>query len=207
MAMPWQLAQAKRPKRSEPRPIVEQLPRLDIGDLVRLKVFPKAWHTRHTYEVGFRYPFLKSIVVTLAFIEANHHSGYTQRIKLKWIRTGFGGNWKPRPCFICPRCTRPVTKVYLQHGSLGCRRCSNALYASQICSGRQMRAKLQAKRLTTFLSILAPQTKQTTKQRLLARHRALRAKAGQAPLESSRFDHRALAMQSNYNTQGPAYWR
>ena len=32
MAMPWQLAQAKRPKRLTPRPIVEQLPRLDIGD-------------------------------------------------------------------------------------------------------------------------------------------------------------------------------
>ena len=76
MAMPWQLKYAKRPKRVEPRPLVEQLPRLDIGDLVRLKLFPNNWETRRSYEVAFRYPFLKSIVVTLAFIEANHVSGY-----------------------------------------------------------------------------------------------------------------------------------
>ena len=101
MAMPWQLKYAKRPKRVEPRPLVEQLQRLDIGDLVRLKIFPDNWHTRRSYEVVFRYPFLKSIVVTLAFIEANHVSGYNQRIALKWIRTGFGGNWKPRPMSRC----------------------------------------------------------------------------------------------------------
>jgi|SRR6516165_9311176 len=205
--MPWQLAQAKRPKRSEPRPLVEQLQRLDIGDLVRLKVFPRDHHTRCSYEVGCRYPFLKTLTVSFAAVEANHVSGYTQRIALKWIRTGFGGNWKPRPTFICPRCTRAITKVYLQHGSLGCRRCTIALYASQVCSGGQMRAKLQATRLTTFLSILAPQTKQTTRQRLITRHRALRAKSGQSPLKSSRFDHKAVAIQSNYRTQAPAYWR
>src|SRR5262245_11376118 len=110
MGMPPQLATAKRPKRSEPRPLVEQLPRLDVGDLTRLKVFPNDWHTRRSYEVGFRYPFLKTLTVSLAFIEANHHSGYTQRIALKWIRTGFGGNWKPRPLLIC-RCGRATRKV------------------------------------------------------------------------------------------------
>jgi hypothetical protein len=134
MAMPWQLKYAKRPKRAEPRPLVELLPRIDIGDLVRLKVFPSNHQTRRSYEVGFHYPFLKSITVTLAFIEANHVSGYTQRIALKWIRTGFGGNWKPRPCFICPRCSRPVTKLYCNHGSLGCRRCHDATYASRVRS-------------------------------------------------------------------------
>ena len=132
MAMPWQLKYAKRPKRVEPRPLVEQLQRLDIGDLVRLKIFPDNWHTRRSYEVVFRYPFLKSIVVTLAFIEANHVSGYNQRIALKWIRTGFGGNWKPRPTFICPRCTRPIITLYCNYGSLACRRCHGAIHASQV---------------------------------------------------------------------------
>jgi hypothetical protein len=35
MAMPPQLARAKRPKRTTPRPIVETLPRIDIADLCR----------------------------------------------------------------------------------------------------------------------------------------------------------------------------
>ena len=205
--MPWQLRNAKRPKRAEPRPLVEQLPRIDVGDLTRLKVFPNDQHTRRTYEVAFRYPFLRTLTVSFAAVEATHVSGYTQHIALKWIKTGYGGNWKPRPALLCPRCTRPVTKVYLRHGSLSCRRCSNAVYASQICSGQQMRAKLQATRLTTFLSILPAQTNQTTRQRLITRYRALRANSGQTALESSRLDHKALAIQSNYSTQGPAHWR
>jgi hypothetical protein len=103
MAMPPQLARAKRPRRSEPRALVETLARLDIGDLVRLKVFPSDHHTRRSYEVAFRYPFLRTLTVSLAAVEANHHSGYTQKIALKWIKTGFGGHWKPRPTFLCPR--------------------------------------------------------------------------------------------------------
>ncbi len=100
--MPPQLARAKRPKRSTPRPIVEQLPRIDIADLCRWNAFPNQcdWHKAHLLELPFRYPFLKNLIISLQNIEANHVSGYTQVIPLRWCRTGFGGNYRPRPLFI-----------------------------------------------------------------------------------------------------------
>jgi len=199
--MPWQLKYAKRPKRAEPRPLVEQLPRLDIGDLTKLKVFPSDMHTRRTYEVAFRYPFLKTLTVSFAEVEANHVSGYTQRIGLKWIRTGFGGNWKPRPLLIC-RCRRATRKVYLRHGSLGCRRCSSAIHASQACSKR-LRPILQAPRLQTFLS-LKTYMRQTTRKRLSTRL----LKAPRPSLVSKRLAHYAIEHpQHNYNTYGAMHWR
>jgi len=204
MGMPWQLAQAKRPKRSEPRPLVEQLPRIDVGDLTRLKVFPNDMHTRRSYEVAFRYPFLKTLTVSHAFIEANHHSGYNQRIGLKWIRTGFGGAWKPRPLLIC-RCGRATRKVYLRHGSLGCRRCHDATYASRTVHSLT-RPALQVKRLHTFLE-LKTHMKRTERQRLEARCRALQAKTKPTYKLSKRLDHKVTLPHSNYLTQGAMHWR
>ena len=96
MGMPWQLARARRPKRSTPRSLVEQLARIDIADLCRLQVFPNNWYDHHTLEMPFRLPFAKSLVISRQIIEINHAFGYTQRIALKWVRTGFGGNRKPR---------------------------------------------------------------------------------------------------------------
>jgi hypothetical protein len=203
MAMPWQLAQAERPKRKEPRPLVEQLPRLDIGDLTRLKVFPSDHHTRRTYEVGFRYPFLKTITVSLAAVEANHHSGYTQTIALKWIRTGYGGNWKPRPLLIC-RCGRSVQKLYLVGGSLGCRRCSNAIHASQACD-KDTRPALQAIKLGNFLSWKS-YLRQHNRQRIQARLRSLAAPP--INLTSKRLSHAHVQHpSSNYSTRGAMHWR
>src|SRR5262245_18645682 len=127
MTMPWQLANAKRPKRSEPRPIVEQLPRIDIADLCRWHVFPEQnnWNATRYLDVPFKYPFVKNMLISLRNIEVNHHSCYTQTIRLRWLRTGFGGHYRPRPLFIC-NCGRSVTKLYFTHGSLKCRRCCNA---------------------------------------------------------------------------------
>jgi hypothetical protein len=106
--MPPQLARAKRPKRSTPRPLVEELPRIEIADLCRYGAFPSQyeWHARYLLEL---YPFLKNLVISLQNIEANHHSGYIQSIRLRWLRTGFGGNSRPRP--LC-QCGRSVTKLY-----------------------------------------------------------------------------------------------
>jgi hypothetical protein len=182
--------------------LVEQLPRIDIGDLVRLKVFPRDHHTRRSYEVGCRYPFLKTLTVSFAAVEANHVSGYTQRIKLKWIPTGFGGNWKPRPTFICPRCTRPVTKLYCNHGSLACRRCHDATYASRVCS-RDKRPILQAKRIKAFLDLKA-YMRQTTRERLRKRLAAL---PKQLNLSSKRLSADIIQRpQFNYSTRGPMLW-
>jgi hypothetical protein len=169
MAMPIQLARAKRPKRATPRPLVEQLPRIDIIDLCRWRVFPSQydWHKAHLLEAPFRYPFVKCLVISLQNIEANHHTGYTQVIPLRWIRTGYGGLHRPRPLFNC-RCGRSVTKLYFRHFNLACRRCTNAVYASQVCSGRATRAHLQAQRLQTFLKLKSYMS-QTNRRRLAAR--------------------------------------
>src|SRR5262249_28354991 len=143
MPMPPQLATARRPKRSTPRPLVEQLPRIEIADLCRLKAFPNNWYDRYTLEMPFRYPFLKSLLISLQNIEVNHHFGYTQRIPLRWVRTGFGGHKRPRPFFICTDCGRSVRRVYFKGGHLACRRCQDAVYASQACD-KDTRPVLQA---------------------------------------------------------------
>jgi hypothetical protein len=176
------------------------LPRLDIGDLVRLKVFPNNWHTRRSYEVSVRWPFLKTLVVSLAAVEATHVSGYTQRIGLRWIRTGFGGNSRPRPLLIC-RCGRSMRKLYLVGGSLGCRYCHNTVRASQVC-GKRTRPVLQAIRLRTFLA-LKRDMRQTNRQRLKAR---LASKPTTSTLNSKRLSNKATLPNSNYLTRGLMHW-
>jgi hypothetical protein len=168
MGMPWQLRQARRPKRSTPRPLVETLPRIDIADLCRWRVFPNDWHKAHLLELPFRYPFLKNLIISLQTIEANHQSRYAQPIKLRWIRTGFGGNYRPRPLFVC-QCGRSVRRVYFKVGHLACRRCHGATCASRICSKR-LRPILQAQRLQVFLQLKSHMS-QRNRQRLNGSHR------------------------------------
>jgi hypothetical protein len=203
MAMPKQLVTAKRPKRSEPRPLAELLQRIDIADLTRWKVFPSQcdWNKAHLLEAPFRYPFVKSLVITLQTIEVHHHSGYIQPIPLRWLRTGFGGNVRPRPLFVC-NCHRSVTKVYFTYGSLKCRRCCDASFASRQCSQRQ-RPILQAKRLQFFLEHKPCMSKQNRNR--------LKARIVTAPNQdfiSKRLAHHSiLHPQRNYGTRGAMHWR
>jgi hypothetical protein len=136
--------------------------------------------------------------LSLANIEVTHKSGYTQTIALKWIRTGFGGNCRPRPVFIC-KCGHPVRKFYLYGGSLLCFHCCNAVNASQIC-GKRCRPMLQQKRLEAFLSMKKGMWK-STKQRLSKR---IVTSARSKPFNSERIAAKALLPQSNYNTRGTA---
>jgi hypothetical protein len=196
MAMPLQLARAKRPKRATPRPLVELLPRLDIDDLCRWKVFPDqySWDKVHYLEAPFRFPFLKSLIFTLQYIEANHHSDYVQLIPLRWVRTGYGGNQRPRPLFVC-NCGRPVRRMYFNHGSLRCRRCANATYASRILDKRT-RSILQAQRIKAFLQLKSGMSKRN-RQRLKDRI----ATAPKQELKSKRLAHHSIPLpQSNYRT-------
>lgn len=148
-----QLARAKGPQEIRAKTIAETLPRIDIADFCRWNLFPNQcdWHKAHLLELPFRYPFLKSLVISLQNIEANHYSGY-KTIDLRWVRTGFGGNYRPRPLFICTSCGRSITNLYFKGGSLNCRRCVDAVYASQSCSKR-LRPILQAQRIKTFLQL------------------------------------------------------
>jgi hypothetical protein len=201
--MPPQLARAKRPKRSTPRPLVEELPRIEIVDLCRFGAFPSQtnWHTRYLLELPFRYPFLRNLVISLQIIEANHHFGYTQRIPLRWLRTGLGGNHSPRPLFVCS-CGRSITKIYFKAGRLACHRCHGAIFASQACSKRQ-RPILQARRLKTFLELKSGMWK-SNQRRLKARI----ATATSQHLNSKRLAHHSIPMpSSNHRTRGAMHWR
>src|SRR5262249_34512469 len=132
--MPWQLRKGleerKRRSRKYQRPIAELLKHIDINVIVRFRAFPNNWHSSNILYLGFRYPFATQFKLSLANIEVTHKTGYSQIIALKWIRTGFGGNCRPRPVFIC-KCGQPVRKLYVYGGSLLCFHCCNAVNASQ----------------------------------------------------------------------------
>jgi len=204
MPMPPQLARAKRPKRSTPRPLVEQLTeRIDIADLCRLRVFPTNRYDQYHLELPFKYPFAKNLLISLQNIEINHIFGYTQRIPLRWVRTGFGGHGRPRPLFIC-QCGRSVRRVYFKSRHLACRRCQDAVYASQLC-GKHSRPILQAKRLHSFLEFktyIGRRNRQRIETRLSSNA------AQQAHLNSKQLSHEHVQRpSSNYSTRGLMHWR
>jgi len=159
MAMPWQLAQglaAKRalPRRSrptEPRPLVELTPHIDIHDLCRQRAFPENYYERWTLEMPFKYPFVKNLVISRQNIEANYHSGYTQCIALHWCRTGFG---RPRPVFVCDQCHCGARRLFFRYGRLACKDCHRIQYASRQ-HNTVTRKRLQAAKLRISLGSLS----------------------------------------------------
>jgi hypothetical protein len=61
--MPAQLARAKRPKRSTPRPIVEQLPRIDIAISISIPEKPSYLAANHRSESPFGLYSINSIAL------------------------------------------------------------------------------------------------------------------------------------------------
>jgi len=192
-------ATPKRPKRLEPRPIVELLQYVSIDDLCRLKVFPQHRHGRSSMAAMFKYPFLKRLVISRQSIDFEHVSGYTQTIGLVWIRCGLGGE---RPIFVCLECSCGARRLFLHHGRLACKHCVGAVYASQACDQR-MRPVLQAIRLRRFLELKGPMC-ETNIKRLEAR---IDPNASQL-LTVKRLSHPNITMPtSNYRTRGCMNWR
>ena len=195
--------QARRQsRRREPRPIVEALPRIDIADLCRWKVFPSQFepHKARQWELPFKYPFARSLVFSLQNVEVNHITGYNQVIPLRRARTGLGGPIRPQVWFLC-QCARSVRRMYLRFGSLKCRRCCNAVYASQVCS-KTMRPALQAHRLRMLLELKKGLSKRN-RERLKARINPITHE-----LVSKRLNHHSiLKPQGNYATRGHMPWR
>jgi hypothetical protein len=180
--MPAQLARAKRPKRSTPRPIVEQLPRIDIAISISIPEKPSYLAANHRSESPFELYSINSIALD------SHR---------------LGDNYRPRPLFIC-NCGRSITKLYFNYGSLKCRRCANATYASRIL-GKRTRPILQAKRLKAFLKFKAGTG---MSKRNLARLKARIPKTPSQELNSKRLTHHAIQLpQSNYGTRGAMHWR
>jgi len=186
--MPPQLLRAKRPKRSEPRLIVELLPNISIGDLCRWKVFPDNWYSQHKLEMLFRYPWARNLIISRKNIEINHVSGYTQRIGIHWVRTGFG---KPRPFFVCDQCHGGAYKLYFRHGRVACKWCLNASYASRQLDS-STRKRLQAAKLRLQLGgcpdINEPlPPKRAGKHRKHHQHIINQVKALETPIKTYRF--------------------
>jgi hypothetical protein len=207
MAMPRQLAAGlqKRQHRSEPRPIVEQLPSININDL--RKAFPKYAGESHTLpNVGLRFPFLRRLCLTGHEVQATHYIGnHVQRFAMKWIKTGLG---KSRPALLC-QCGRAVITLYLNYGNLACRRCSHAVYASQTCNERT-RPFLQAERLKAFFDINGhKRMRKRTRNRLKLRCRMAETKVRHyPPTRSKRLKQQHLLRpQSNYSTWIATHWR
>src|SRR5215510_3010245 len=114
MAMPWQLARAKRPKRIEPRPLAECLPQVNVNDLD----VPRD-HKTYIANISLRYPHLTGMKINWNMVQF-FHSNRAQTFRLKRIATGYGGIYKPRYAFIC-ECGRPTIKLYFRHTNLACR--------------------------------------------------------------------------------------
>src|SRR5258706_5155973 len=131
MAMPWQLQRGllerRYSRRTEPKPLVENLPAINVNHLG----IPRDYKTYTAPNISFRHPHINNVRLSFYVVEFAH-SGRIQSFRLKWIKTGFG---YPRPAFLC-ECGRPVINLYLYHTNLACRRCTKALYASQVCGKR-----------------------------------------------------------------------
>ena len=197
MSMPWQLKvglyERRKSRHREPRPIAETLPHINVNDLS----IPRDYKTYIAPYISLRYPEISGIRLAFHCVEF-HHSGRVQTFRFKWIKTGFGYR---RPAFIC-ECGRPVIKLYFRHLNLACRRCTNALYASQTCD-KHTRPILQALRLETFLK-LKSYMGQRNRRRLKARIPKTHSKR----LNSKRLSHHMIQLpHSNYSTRGAMHWR
>jgi hypothetical protein len=129
MAMPPQLArglQAKRQsRRREQRPIVEQLPYININDL--RQAIPRDYST-NIYANPFRFPQVRHMRLSYRSIEIVDHQDRSQVFGIAWIPTFFG---KARAVFVCSSCRGGANRLFDRYGSYACRYCHRALYASQ----------------------------------------------------------------------------
>ena len=83
-----------------------------------------------------------------------------------------------------------------------CRRCTNAVYASQVL-GKRTRPILQALRLETFLKL-----KSYMGQRNRRRLKSRIPKTHSRRLDSKRLSHHTIQLpHSNYSTRGAMHWR
>src|SRR5689334_24214698 len=114
MAMPPQLARAKRSRNSGPRPIVEQLPYININDL--RQAIPRNYGT-NIYSNPFRYPQIQRLRLSYRSIDIIDHTDRSQVFGIQWIRTGFGAH---RPVFVCS-CGYGAIRLFAQYGTYACK--------------------------------------------------------------------------------------
>jgi hypothetical protein len=165
------------------------LTRINVNELS----IPRDYQTYIADNISLRYPEISGLRISAYMVEF-HHNHRIQTFELKWIRTGFG---YPRAAFICD-CGRPVISLYLHHTNIACRRCTNAIYASQACNQYQ-RPALTTHRIKQYLTFRTSLTAKT-KQRLEAR-----ISTSSTPIPK-RIKDRALLPHSNYQVQALPLW-
>jgi hypothetical protein len=187
--MPPQL-QRKRPRKT-PRPIVEQLPLIKVTDLP----FPPNWHDKYILDnISLRYPWVRTLTITRATIQTER-----QTFRMKWARTGFRGL---RPIFVCS-CNRGATILYYHRSQLACKRCHDAIRASQSLN-QYNRPRLQITRLQTFMQ--RPGLWKHTRHRLVSRLQTLKSKVTiRTPFKPRYLTDKALRPQGLYRTRAANY--
>jgi hypothetical protein len=210
MGMPAHLQRAnRRPKRNEPRPLIDTLSFLDIRHLSRKKVFPPDYHgTNVLPDIGFICPGIASLKVTRAKLTANLYGGVQQVIPLRWYQPGFGGLNAIAQC----RCGKWAYRLYRIHGALVCYRCTHGTYASQTLD-RHTRPILQALRMRAFIYPVADLSKpfprkpkttmlHRTHKRLEGRCMAIERKIGRSRRRiNKRISQQALKPRNSYSTR------
>jgi len=187
---PRQLANARRPKRLEPRPLVETLPRINIASLK----IPTNWQTSIAPWISLKIPAISRL--ELSWNRALfHHDGGVQSFAIKRSPLPHG---RKRHYFVC-HCNRAVRFLYHWRGNLSCRFCANAVYASQAI-GKHSRPILQAARLKRILNDTKYLPK-TTINKLKARLAKLRANPCNA-LPKRIANHQTALPIHNYGIQG-----
>jgi hypothetical protein len=145
--MPRQLRNAKRSRRSTPRLIVENLPSIAVKDLKIPSIYD-----RKSYVKSLLFPSVASITVSSETVDFHHRPmhrgqlGDVQSFKVARIKTGTGY----RNGLYCS-CGRRVMKMYYHSYRVACRRCHQAVFASQRRGGKHQRLVLQATRIADLL--------------------------------------------------------
>lgn len=213
MPMPPQLAKARprrRPRRLQPRTVLEELPAIDARWLARKKLLPRD-HSTHRYSLDFLNPVIRWLTLSPRCAEFVLTNGTTQSVGITWLRIG-GICQGARAAFECPNCGQRRFKLYYYRDHFsGCYRCVNRFgvpYASQTITPKA-RPILQAKRLQQFLGEVPGITTmhkpllmhRRTYNRLLAKLRQIEARPHIRNYKNKRLSRRLLRPVSMYRTR------
>jgi len=166
MAMPPQLASAKRPPKGQSRrPILEQLPAVSANELRISSIYQGKRATIKPLKI----PNIAGVKVGPLSVDFHFKSlhrgveGPVQRFNLRLIKAGF----RVQYAFVC-NCGKTILKLYFWRNSLVCRYCCKGRLASQAIS-RTSRPILQANRIAEFLdskSRIFKRTRERLRKRL-----------------------------------------
>jgi hypothetical protein len=207
---PPQLRRARRPKRRTPRPLIDDLPVIDLRVLGRRKLFPGDWFRTNTVDPGLIYPSIREIILTRATVTIRFYGGGEQAIPITWYRPGFGGY---RPIGRCA-CGRTAFRFHRIGNRLLCYRCTGGVYASQV-RGSPMRPYVHAARIRAFIGGFPnvrgafpkkpPNMFFHTYERLKAECLILEARLPRRQWRSRRISERTLRPRQRYCTKAAAH--